>query len=101
MVAPGRGILAADESIRTMSSRLEGVGVIADAESRRDYRELLLRTPGLSDWISGIILCGETLGQECADGTPFVDACAQANILPGIKVDAGTTLLAQDGSLIT
>ncbi len=89
LVAPGKGILAADESIGTMSSRLEKAGVSATAENRRRYRELLASTPGLADGASGIILCDETLGQTFSDGTPFAMAVRALGILPGIKVDTG------------
>jgi fructose-bisphosphate aldolase class I len=89
MVAPGRGVLAADESIGTMSSRLEKAGVEATTEHRRRYRELLAATPGLADGASGIIFCDETLGQTFADGTPFARAVLALGILPGIKVDTG------------
>lgn len=89
MVAPGKGILAADESIGTMSSRLEKAGVEPTAENRRVYRELLSSTPGLSDGASGIIFCDETLGQTFGDGTPFAQAVHALGILPGIKVDTG------------
>lgn len=89
MVAPGKGILAADESIATMSSRLEKAGVTATADSRRTYRELLCTTPGLADGVSGIIFSDETLRQVFRDGTPFADAVRALGILPGIKVDTG------------
>lgn len=93
MVGLGRGILAADESIATMSSRLEAEGIPASAETRRDYREMLLSAPGLSATVSGIILCDETFGQMTADGVPIPEACHDAGILPGIKVDTGTSPL--------
>jgi fructose-bisphosphate aldolase class I len=89
MVAPGKGVLAADESIATMSSRLEKAGVEATAENRRIYRELLSSAPNLADGVSGIIYCDETLRQTFADGTPFAQAVHALGILPGIKVDAG------------
>lgn len=89
LVAPGRGVLAADESITTMSGRLDKVGVEATAENRRQYRELLVATPGLVDGVSGIIFCDETLNQTFADGTPFAEAVRSMGILPGIKVDIG------------
>lgn len=89
LVASGKGILAADESIGTMSSRLENAGVEATTENRRKYRELLSSTPGLSDGASGIIFCDETLDQTFADGTPFAQAVHALGILPGIKVDTG------------
>jgi fructose-bisphosphate aldolase, class I len=93
LTGAGRGILAADESIATMSKRLAAAGVTASAETRRDYRELLLTTPQLSEWVAGIILSDETIGQTLGDGTPFPRACAAAGIQPGIKVDTGTVPL--------
>lgn len=89
MTAFGKGVLAADESIATMSSRLEKAGVAPSEQSRRDYRELLSSTPDLSDGVSGIIFCDETLNQTFADGTPFPQAVRSRGILPGIKVDTG------------
>ncbi|MBN9102738.1 MAG: fructose-bisphosphate aldolase class I [Pseudonocardia sp.] len=91
MVAPGKGILAADESIGTMSMRLGKAGVEPSEENRRGYRELLATTPGLADGVSGIIFCDETLRQRLSDGRTFADGLAAAGILPGIKVDTGTT----------
>lgn len=88
-MAPGKGILAADESIATMSSRLRENGVEGTEENRRAYRELLATTPGLAEHISGIIFCDETLGQTVTDGTPFPEAVRALGILPGIKVDTG------------
>jgi fructose-bisphosphate aldolase class I len=102
MVARGKGILAADESIATMSKRLQAAGVAADSRTRRDYRELLLTAPGLSTSVSGIIFCDETLGQELSDGTPFPLAAHRLGILPGIKVDTGTVEMPfATGGLIT
>lgn len=89
MVAPGKGILAADESVATMSGRLERAGVAANEENRRAYRELLVTAPGIADGVSGVIFCDETLGQAFADGTPFPEAVGALGILPGIKVDTG------------
>ncbi|MBC3193658.1 fructose-bisphosphate aldolase class I [Pseudonocardia sp. C8] len=89
MVAPGKGVLAADESIGTMSSRLEKAGVEATPENRRRYRELLSTAPGLADGASGIIFCDETLRQTFTDGRPFAEAVHALGILPGIKVDTG------------
>ncbi|MFD4428391.1 class I fructose-bisphosphate aldolase [Nocardia sp. NPDC058497] len=98
----GRGILAADESIRTMSARLEQEGIPASATTRRDYRAVLLTADGLAEWISGIILCDETFGQDLADGRAFPVAARELGILPGIKVDTGTTgLPGQGGALVT
>lgn len=102
MTGGGRGVLAADESIKTMSSRLEAAGVPASDVTRRDYRELLLTAEGLAESVSGIILADETFGQQLADGRTFPDACRELGILPGIKVDTGTTPLpGQDGALVT
>lgn len=102
MTSGGRGILAADESIKTMSARLEGEGIPASATARRDYRELLLTPDGLSASVSGIILCDETFGQQFADGREFPIAARELGILPGIKVDTGTKPLpGQAGALIT
>ena len=85
-----------------MSRRLEAAGVAPSAESRRDYRALLLTTPGLNSYVAGIILCDETLGQALPDGTPFSDAAAERGIMSGIKVDRGTTPLPfSDGGLVT
>jgi fructose-bisphosphate aldolase class I len=89
MMTPGKGILAADESIGTMSKRLQEAGVEPTAENRRRYRELLATAPGLSESVSGIIFCDETLRQTFSDGTPFAQAVTELGILPGIKVDTG------------
>lgn len=94
LVSNRRGILAADESIGTMSKRLESVGVEATEENRRSYRELLLTTPGLSDSISGAILSDETFRQRLSDGTAFPDTLVGRGVLAGIKVDTGATPLA-------
>jgi fructose-bisphosphate aldolase class I len=94
MVSRPRGILAADESIGTMSSRLEKVGVDATAENRRVYRELLVTTPDLHKGISGVILSDETFNQKLDDGNTFPLAMHAMDILPGIKVDTGAKPLA-------
>jgi fructose-bisphosphate aldolase, class I len=94
MVSRPRGILAADESIGTMSSRLEKAGVPATAENRRAYREMLVTTPDLQSGISGIILSDETFNQQLSDGRSFPEALAALGILPGIKVDTGAKPLA-------
>ena len=102
MVAPGKGVLAADESIATMSKRLVAAGVPASETARRDYREVLLTTPGLSEWVSGIIFCDETLRQSLAGGTPFAEAARDRDIHVGIKVDTGVTALPfADGAVVT
>ncbi|HEY1917167.1 MAG TPA: class I fructose-bisphosphate aldolase [Streptosporangiaceae bacterium] len=94
LMAPGKGILAADESVPTMSARLQRAGVVPTAQHRRAYRELLVTTPGLAGRITGVILCDETFRQSLADGTAFPDALAARGIQPGIKVDTGTRPLA-------
>ena len=102
MVAPGKGILAIDESNKTCNSRFEKLGIAPEPEERRAYRQLLLTTPRLGEWISGAILYDETIRQSTADGRPFVDVMRAAGIIPGIKVDAGTVPLPGcDGELIT
>ena len=88
MVAPGRGILAADESAGTVKKRFEAIGVESTEENRRDYRELLFRSKGMAN-ISGVILFDETIRQNAKDGTPLVKIIEQAGALPGIKVDKG------------
>ncbi|WP_300007485.1 class I fructose-bisphosphate aldolase [Pseudonocardia sp.] len=102
LVADRRGILAADESIATMSARLEKAGVTPTGTGRRDYRELLVTTPDLHEGVSGVILCDETLRQRLADGRPFPRALRDLGLLPGIKVDTGTTHLpGTAGELVT
>lgn len=94
MVAEGKGILAIDESAGTCKKRFESIGVESTEKNRRDYRGMLLSTPGLGEHISGAILFDETLRQSSADGTPFVQLMTQAGVLPGIKVDTGAHPLA-------
>ncbi len=89
MVAPGKGILAADESTGTIKKRFDKIRLESTAESRRAYRELLFTTPGSEQHISGVILYDETLRQQSANGQPFPALLAALGILPGIKVDAG------------
>jgi len=102
MTQDGRGILAADESIKTMSSRLANEGIPSSETARRDYRELLITADGLSEWVSGVIWCDETFGQKLADGRTFPEAARELGILPGIKVDTGTSPLPnRDGALVT
>ena len=91
MVAPGKGILAADESTGTIKKRFDSIGVDSTVDNRRDYRELLFRsTEPMSKYISGVILYDETIRQTAKDGTPLVKLIAQAGSVPGIKVDKGT-----------
>ncbi|WIV58038.1 class I fructose-bisphosphate aldolase [Amycolatopsis nalaikhensis] len=94
MVSDRRGILAADESIGTMSARLEQVGVKASAENRRVYRELIVTTPQLAESISGVILADETFHQKLTDGRTFPQYLDDIGILAGIKVDTGAKPLA-------
>ena len=94
MVAPGKGIIAIDESNNTIKKRFDAVGVESTEENRRAYREMLLTTPKLSDYISGAILFDETLRQSTRTGVPFTKVMADAGILPGIKVDKGLAPLA-------
>jgi fructose-bisphosphate aldolase, class I len=90
MVAPGRGILAADESSATIKKRFDAIGAESTENNRRDYRELLFRsTEAMSKYISGVILYDETIRQNAKDGTPLVKVLEQAGALPGIKVDKG------------
>jgi fructose-bisphosphate aldolase class I len=94
MVAPGQGILAADESTGTITKRFEKVGIESTEQSRRDYRELLVTAPNAGDYISGVILYDETIRQESSDGKPFVQMLNDVGIMPGIKVDTGAKPLA-------
>jgi fructose-bisphosphate aldolase class I len=102
MVAPGRGILAADESNATMTKRLEAVGVESTEETRRHFRELLVSTPGAEEHISGVILYDETIRQQSADGRPFCELLSERGMVPGIKVDTGAKPLAgAEGEKVT
>ena len=92
--AQPRGILAADESTGTIGKRFEQISLKSTEKTRRDYRETLLRTPGLGKFISGVILYDETIRQRCADNTPIVKIIRNQNIIPGIKVDTGAKDLA-------
>jgi fructose-bisphosphate aldolase class I len=91
MVAPGKGILAADESTGTIKRRFDAIGVENTEDNRRDYRELLFRSAdAMRNCISGVILYDETIWQKARDGTPLVKLIEQAGAIPGIKVDEGT-----------
>lgn len=94
IVAPGKGILAADESSGTIKSRLDSIGVESTEENRRAYRQLLLTAKGAGENIGGVILYEETLGQKADDGRPFPKVLADQGIAPGIKVDTGAKNLA-------
>ena len=102
MVASGKGILAADESSRTIAKRFAAVGIESTSDSRRDYRETLFRTAeAMQSFISGVILFDETIRQQAKDGTPLVALIEKAGSIPGIKVDEGAKplALAQDESV--
>jgi len=102
MVAPGKGLLAMDESNRTCNKRFEDVGIAPTEENRRAYRELIVTTPGLGTSISGAILYDETIRQAKKDGTLFIEVMTNAGIIPGIKVDTGAKDLAgRPGEKIT
>ena len=94
LVAPGKGILAADESVPTIEKRFKSIDAPSTEETRRSYRELLFTTPGLGEFISGVILFDETMRQSASDGTPFVEVLRRQGIVPGIKVDKGAKDLA-------
>src|SRR5215203_1688853 len=87
LVAPGKGILAADESFGTIGKRFEAFGIESSEESRRAYREMLFTTEGIGEFLSGVILFDETIRQETSDGTPMPQALENAGVIPGIKVD--------------
>jgi fructose-bisphosphate aldolase, class I len=103
LVAPGKGILAADESSGTIKKRFDSIDVESTEENRRAYRELLFTTAGVEDYISGVILFDETIRQSSADGTPFAKVLADRGIVPGIKVDTGAKqlALAEKGETVT
>jgi fructose-bisphosphate aldolase class I len=103
IVAPGKGLLAADESSGTIKKRFDAIDVVSTEDSRRDYREMLLRSrEAMTRYISGVILYDETIWQNAKDGTPLVNLIEQAGAIPGIKVDEGTQPLANcPGELIT
>ncbi|RMG99476.1 MAG: fructose-bisphosphate aldolase class I [Deltaproteobacteria bacterium] len=94
LVAPGKGILAADESFPTIAKRFASVGVESTEQTRRTYRTMMFSTAGIAEYISGVILFDETLRQEMPDGCPIPKALSAAGILPGIKVDKGAKPLA-------
>ena len=94
MVAPGKGILAMDESAPTCNKRFEALGIPATIEMRREYRTMLVSSPGLGDYIGGAILFDETIRDHTTDGVSFVDVLNKQGIVPGIKVDTGAKDLA-------
>ena len=93
LLAPGQGILAADESTGTITKRFEAVGIESTEETRRNYREMLFTTEGIGEFLSGVILYDETIRQEASDGTPLRQVLENQNIVPGIKVDMSTVAL--------
>ena len=95
MVAGGRGILAIDETSPTCSKRFTQAGIASTEETRRAYRQMLVTTSGVSEYISAAILFDETIRQKTSDGRPFVDALTAEGIIPGIKVDTGARPLAK------
>jgi fructose-bisphosphate aldolase class I len=94
LVAAGKGILAADETVSTISKRFDALGISSTAESRRDYRQMLFTTPDLSKFVSGAILYDETIRQADGRGDPLAQVLSRAGIIPGIKVDTGAKPLA-------
>lgn len=102
MVAPGKGILAMDESNPTCDKRFAGIGVEANESTRRRYRGMLVATPGLGESVAAAILFDETLRGDTPDGEPFAARLDAAGVIPGIKVDAGAKPLAgHDGEKVT
>ncbi|MCA1847602.1 MAG: fructose-bisphosphate aldolase class I [Actinobacteria bacterium] len=93
LVAPGKGILAADESFGTIGKRFEAFGIESSEESRRQYREMLFTTEGIGEFLSGVILFDETLRQNGSDGTPLPEVLKNQGVIPGIKVDKSTVNL--------
>src|SRR4051794_3561316 len=94
IVADAKGVLAADETVGTITRRLAKLTIDSTADSRRDYREMFFTTPGVAEFIGGVILHDETIRQKSADGTPLVDLLTRQGIIPGIKVDNGVKPLA-------
>lgn len=94
LVADGQGLLAADESFGTIAKRFEKVGIESTEDNRRAYREMLFTTPGMGDYISGVIMFDETIRQRASDGRAFPDVIAAEGAIPGIKVDKGAKQLA-------
>jgi fructose-bisphosphate aldolase class I len=97
MVAPGRGILAADESTGTANKRFAPLGIEQTEEKRRQYRQMFFTAPHFGDYISGVILYDETIRQSADDGRTFVQVLGDDNAMPGIKLDTGTKPLALGG----
>jgi fructose-bisphosphate aldolase, class I len=94
LVADGKGILAADESVATLTRRFDTLGIQSTEQSRRAYREMLFTTTGAAECISGAILYDETIRQKSSGGTPLAQVLSSQGIVPGIKVDTGAEPLA-------
>jgi fructose-bisphosphate aldolase, class I len=94
LVARGKGILAADETVGTLTKRFDALGIPSTPSTRRDYRELLITATGAAEFLSGVIMYDETIRQQSADGSPLASVCRRLGILPGIKVDLGAKPLA-------
>jgi fructose-bisphosphate aldolase class I len=103
IVAPGKGILAADESTGTIKKRFDKIGVESTEENRRAYRDLLFTTEGVEEFVSGVIMFDETIRQSTSDGVPFPKVLAGKGVIPGIKVDKGAKplALAAEGETVT
>jgi fructose-bisphosphate aldolase, class I len=102
MVAPGKGLLAADESTRTSEKRFAGMGIEHTEENRRVFRQMLVTAPGIEEYLSGVILYDETFHQKIDDGKTFPEYLSEKGIVPGIKVDAGAKDLAlHEGEMVT
>jgi len=102
LVEEGKGILAADETVGTITKRFEQLNISSTPESRRDFRQLLFTTPGAASFISGVILYDETIRQRSSDGVPLPDLLIKQGIIPGIKVDLGAKALASsEGETVT
>lgn len=101
MVAPGKGILAADESFGNINKKFENLGVAVTEDNRRAYRELLFTAPGIGEYISGVILFDETMRQSASDGRKLTAVLTDAGILPGIKVDEGVQKIGDSAETTT
>jgi fructose-bisphosphate aldolase class I len=102
LVADGKGILAADESVSTLTKRFEALGIPSTEQSRRAYREMLFTAPGAAQCISGVIMYDETIRQKSSTGTPLAQVLSSQGIVPGIKVDTGAKPLAgSSGETVT
>src|SRR5262249_23448092 len=102
LVGDGKGILAADETVNTLTKRFEAAMVPSTSATRRAYREMFFTTPGIAEFISGIIMHDETIRQMNAVAVPFTEVLAEQDVVPGIKVDAGAQPLSgSPGELIT